>query len=77
MTMKEMAPLCRKQAGLLKEQIRDLRREKQTTKDEEVWFALETRILALYPIIREMEELAEHLEHYYDRGYCRNEKYTV
>jgi hypothetical protein len=24
-----------------------------------------------------MEDLAEHMEHYYDRGYCRNEKYTV
>ncbi len=77
MTMKEMAPLCRQQAGVLKEQIRDLRREKQTTEDEEVRFALESRILALYPIVREMEELADHLEHYYDRGYCRNEKYTV
>ena len=77
MTMKEMAPLCRQQAGVLKEQIRDLRREKQTTEDEEVRFALESRILALYPIVREMEELADHLEHYYDRGYCRNEKYTI
>ena len=77
MTLKEMAPLCRKQAGVLREHIRDLHREKQTTKDEAVRFALETRIQALYPIAREMEELAEHMEHYYDRRYCRNEKYTI
>lgn len=77
MTIKEMAPLCRKQAGALKDHIRALRREKQTVTDETERFALEARILALYPIVREMEELADHLEHYYDRGYCRNEKYTV
>ena len=77
MTMKEMAPLCREQVRVLKAHIRDLRREKQETADEEARFVLETRIQALYPIVREMEELADHLEHYYDRGYCRNEKYTV
>ena len=77
MTMKEMAPLCRKQVGVLREHIRELRREKEAAAEEEDRFALEARILALYPIVREMEDLADHLEHYYDRGYCRHEKYTV
>lgn len=77
MTLKEMAPLCRKQAGVLREHIRDLHRQRQSAEDQELRGQLEERIQALYPIAREMEELAEHMEHYYDRGYCRNEKYTI
>ena len=77
MTLKEMAPLCRKQAKDLREHIRDLREERQAARSDEVREELSERILVLYPIVREMEELAEHMEHYYDRGYCRNEKYTI
>ena len=77
MTMKEMAPWCRRQARVLKDGIRTLRQEKQAAESQEVREDLEARIAALYPIVREMEELAEHMEHYYDRGYSRNEKYTI
>ena len=77
MTMKEMAPLCRKQAGVLRDHIRALRRERDAALTQEDRTELEARVQALYPIIREMEELAEHMEHYYDGGYCRNEKYTI
>ena len=77
MTLKEMAPLCRQQAKNLRSHIRDLRREKQNAKTQEERAAVEARIQVLYPIVREMEELAEHMEHYYEGGYCRNEKYTI
>ena len=77
MTLKEMAPLCRKQAGVLRSHIRALRQERKVARTQEDRVELEARIQALYPIVREMEELAEHMEHYYDRGYCRDEKYTI
>ncbi|MBR5534954.1 MAG: hypothetical protein IKU62_08930 [Ruminiclostridium sp.] len=77
MTLKEMAPLCRKQAAALRREIRALREERQSARSDEAREELSERIVALYPIAREMEELAEHMEHYYDRGYCRNAKYTV
>lgn len=77
MTMKEMAPLCREQARDLRRVIHTLRQEKAAAETEEARAALEGRVQALYPIVREMEELADHMEHYYDRGYSRNEKYTV
>ena len=77
MTLKEMAPLCRKQAGVLRGHIRALRQERNAARTQEDRADLEARIHALYPIVREMEELAEHMEHYYDGGYCRNEKYTI
>ncbi|MBR2491612.1 MAG: hypothetical protein IKB65_09070 [Ruminiclostridium sp.] len=77
MTMKEMAPLCRKQAKALRAHIRQLREERQAVRTDEAREELSERILVLYPIAREMEELADHMEHYYDRGYCRNEKYTI
>ena len=77
MTMKEMAPLCRKQAEALRAHIRALREERQAARSDEAREELSERIMVLYPLVREMEDLAEHLEHYYDRGYSRNEKYTI
>ena len=77
MTMKEMAPLCRKQAEALRAHIRALREERQAARSDEAREELSERILVLYPLVREMEDLAEHLEHYYDRGYNRNENYTI
>ena len=38
-----------------------------------IWIAF----LDLKPILTQMEELADLTEHYYDKGYWRDEKYTV
>lgn len=77
MIIKEMAPWCREQARVLRRVIQALQQEKRTAQSEEARADLAGRIQALYPIVREMEELADHMEHYYDRGYDRNEKYTI
>lgn len=77
MTLKEMAPGCWAQARVLGSRIQALRQEKQAAQTEEERAELEERIQALYPIVRDMRDLADHMEHYYDRGYCRNEKYTI
>ena len=46
------------------------------TDPDKLWH-LRRRINELTPMLTEMNELAELTEHYYDRGYYRNEKYTL
>jgi hypothetical protein len=47
------------------------------SEDPEERFWIQRRILALTPMLTEMNELAELTAHYYDRGYYRNDKYTL
>ncbi len=46
------------------------------TDPEEIWH-LKRRIAELTPMLTEMNELAELTARYYERGYYRNEKYTL
>ena len=56
---------------------RELRLLLAATEDpEEIW-RCKRRIAELTPMLTQMNELAELTAHYYDRGYYRNEKYTV
>ena len=41
-----------------------------------VW-RIKRRIAELTPLLTQMNELAELTERYYERGYYRNEKYTL
>ena len=77
MTLSELS-LCYEQAAIpLRQRLRQLRRQlQQETDPEEIWH-LKRRIAELTPILTQMNELAELTAHYYDRGYYRNEKYTL
>ncbi len=77
MTMTELSRTYEESAGLLRARLRQLRQMKQTSRDPEELFQLERRIQELSPMLTQMNELAELTKHYYDRGYWRNEKYTV
>ena len=48
----------------------------QAGDSEEIW-QLQRRIAELTPMLTQMNELAELTAHYYDKGYCRSEKYTL
>lgn len=77
MTLAELSPAYRQAAQLLRDRIRLLRHQlAQETDPEEIWH-LKQRINSLKPMLTEMNELADLTEHYYDRGYYRNEKYTL
>ena len=77
MTLAELSPAYRQAAQLLRDRICLLRRQlAQETDPEEIW-RLKRRINSLAPMLTEMNELAELTAHYYDRGYYRNEKYTL
>ena len=64
-------------AALLQKRLRLLRRLEAQAEDAKERFQLHRRILVLSPMLTEMNELAELTAHYYDRGYYRNEKYTL
>jgi hypothetical protein len=77
MTLTELSVSYEASAVLLRVRLRDLRRALAASRDpEEIWH-LKRRIAELTPILTQMNELAELTAHYYDRGYWRNEKYTV
>ena len=77
MTLKEMSQEYEASAALLRVRLRQLRQKMAASEDpEEIWH-LKRRIAELAPILTQMNELAELTAHYYDRGYYRNEKYTL
>lgn len=77
MTLRELSPAYREAARLLRLRICELRKAMKETEDPEEKWHLRRRILDLKPILTQMEELADLTEHYYDKGYWRDEKYTV
>ena len=77
MTLRELSPAYREAARLLSLRISQLRQAMKETKDPEEKWHLRRRILDLKPMLAQMQELADLTEHYYDKGYWRDEKYTV
>ena len=77
MTLKEMSKCYRDAAVPLRQRLKQLRQALNQADDpEEIWH-LKRRIAELTPLLTQMNELAELTEHYYERGYYRNEKYTL
>ena len=77
MTLKEISACYLEAAALLSARLRQLRQELETAREPEQVWHLKRRIAELAPILTQMYELAELTEHYYDRGYRHNEKYTL
>ena len=77
MNLTELSREYEASAQLLRDRMRQLRQSIRTSSDpEEIWH-LKRRIADLTPMLTQMNELADLTAHYYDRGYWRNEKYTV
>ena len=77
MTLAEMSAEYEAAAVLLRARLKLLRQmEQQAQEPEEIWH-IHRRITELTPMLTQMNELAELTGHYYERGYYRNEKYTV
>ena len=77
MTLKELSHSYEAAAAPLRRRLQELRKQASATKDPEELWHLQRRIKELTPLLTEMNELAELTAHYYDRGYWRNEKYTL
>lgn len=76
-TLRELSPGYRHAASKLRAQLRALRKELKSATDPEERWHIKRRIAELTPILTQMNELAELTERYYERGYRRNEKYTL
>ena len=77
MTLSEMSRDYEAAAVLVRDRLRQLRQALAQTDDPEEKWHLQRRIAELTPILTQMNELAELTAHYYDKGFWRNEKYTV
>ena len=77
MTLREMSKEYEAAAVLLRARLKKLRQlEAKATDPEELWH-IRRRIAELTPMLTQMNELAELTARYYERGYYRNEKYTL
>ncbi len=77
MTLRELSGAYRAAAQLIRVRLRELRIEMKHERDPERMFWLKRRTAVLTEMLRQMNELAELTEHYYERGYYRNEKYRL
>ena len=77
MTLLELSAEYQASADLLRNRLRALRRQLRQTEDPAVCFALQRRISLLTELLRQTNELTELTKRYYERGYWRNEKYTL
>lgn len=76
MTLEELSETYREAAKPIRERLKQLRMELVTETNPQIVFCLKHRIAQMTPILTQLNELAELTEHYYERGYWRNEKYT-
>ena len=77
MTLLEISQGYREAAVPLRQRLRQLMLQLAQAEDpEEIWH-LKRRIAELTPMLTQVNELAELTEHYYERGYYRNGKYTL
>jgi len=77
MTLLEMSKDYEAAAVPLRNRLRQLRQMLRETDDpEEIW-RIKRRIAELTPMLTQMNELAELTARYYEKGYYRNDKYTV
>ena len=77
MTLAQLSREYEASAALLRKRLQLLRQMLAEAEDpEEIWH-IKRRIAELTPMLTQMNELAELTAHYYERGYYRNEKYTL
>ena len=77
MTLTELSRCYEEAAVPLRRRLKELRQLLAQSEDpEEIWH-LKRRIAELTPMLTQMNELAELTARYYERGYYRNEKYTL
>ena len=77
MTLRELSGEYRASAELLRARLRQLRMEEKEKTDPQELFWIRRRTAELTPMLQQMRELAELTEHYYERGYWRDEKYRI
>ena len=76
MTLYQMSYVYREDALRFRMRITVLREQAKAAEGEDK-LRLKRRILELQQLLRQSRELADLTRRYYERGYYRNEKYTL
>lgn len=77
MTLAEIGVGYLAAASPLRQRLKELRQALKTTEDPEEAWRIRRRIAELTPMLTQCNELAQLCQRYYERGYYRNEKYTL
>ncbi len=77
MTLAEIGAEYRRSATMLRERLKLLREAKNQARDGDEAWELQQRIMALEPMLTQCNELAGICIHYYERGFCRSERYRI
>lgn len=77
MTLQEMSACYAESAAAVAAILRELRARLRSSEDENERIFLRCRISMLNAVLTQARELAQLTAHYYERGYWRNEKYTL
>lgn len=77
MTLLELSADYRASAAALQTRALELEQQRRITDSRELRLRLDGRIRLLRTMWREARELAVLCEHYYERGYRRNVRYTL
>lgn len=77
MKLAELAPGYRAAGALLRPKLRALRRTLAESSDAQERAALRSQIAALSTIYTQCRKLAELTAHYYERGFYRDDNYTL
>ena len=77
MTLLEISRCYEEAAVPLRARLKQLCQALAAAEDPEDIWHIKRRIAELTPMLTQMNELKELTAHYYDRGYYRNEKYTL
>lgn len=76
-TLIQISEGYRVSAKNIRARLRLLRQQLKNARDPELRWHLKREIAELTPVLTQMNELAELTERYYERGFWRNEKYTL
>lgn len=76
MTLQELSREYQKELAPMQKRLHELRQQRKNCPPEQR-IMLEYRIRRLGEVYRQTREVSELLEHYYERGFFRNGKYTL
>lgn len=77
MTLKEISRGYRSAAAVLRQRLCLLRCQLRETQDPDQRWRIKRSIAELTPVLTQMNELADLTEHYYDKEFYRDKKYTL
>lgn len=76
-SLKELSELYDDAYQLLRGRNKELRARYKASEDPNEKYALKRRMADLDPLLRQSKEMRDICLHYYEKGFFRNEKYTI